>query len=56
MDTAPFPQESIPPVAGLSPDFLRTHGLLPLLVQDTAVQVAAAVPVRMAALDALTIL
>lgn len=45
--------QDVTPVAGLSPSFLRANGLLPLLTTDEHVQIAAAVPVRMAALDAL---
>ncbi len=44
---------AIAPVPGLSPAFLRAHGLLPLAVTEEAASVAAAVPVSLAALDAL---
>ncbi|GAB1385609.1 type II secretion system ATPase GspE [Melaminivora sp.] len=43
----------ISPVPGLSPAFLRAHGLLPLTVSEEAAEVAATVPVQLAALDAL---
>jgi type II secretion system protein E len=52
-DTSIPVAEPIQPVAGLSPDFLRANGLLPFLVEERAVQVVSAVPVRLAALDAL---
>lgn len=53
LDTAALQSVPILPVAGLSPEFLRANGLLPLSVDAAAVQVVSAVPVRMAALDAL---
>ncbi len=53
LDTTALAAAPILPVEGLSPDFLRTHGLLPLAQHATAVQVVSAVPVRLAALDAL---
>lgn len=45
--------QGVMPVPGLSAGFLRTHLLLPLAVADDHVQVAAPVPVPMAAVDAL---
>ncbi|NUN59553.1 MAG: type II/IV secretion system protein [Burkholderiaceae bacterium] len=45
--------QDVTPVVGLSPSFLRANGLLPLLITDEHVQIATAVPVRLAALDAL---
>ena len=45
--------QGIRPVAGLSAAFLRANHFLPLSISDEYVVVAAAVPVRMAALDAL---
>ena len=45
--------QDVAPVAGLSPTFLRANYFLPLAITDEHALVAAAVPVRMAALDAL---
>lgn len=45
--------QDVTPVAGLSPSFLRANGFLPLVVTEEYAQIAVAVPVRMAALDAL---
>jgi general secretion pathway protein E len=45
--------QGVKPVPGLSASFLRSHRLLPLICSDEHVQVAAGVPVPMAALDAL---
>ena len=53
LNTMGHPLASITAVPGLSPVFLRTHGLLPLQITPDAAHVAAAVPVPMAALDAL---
>ncbi len=53
LETALFSLQPLPAVAGLSPDFLRANGLLPVSVDEVTAHIAAAVPVRMAALDAL---
>ena len=53
LHTATRGLQDVTPVAGLSPHFLRANGFLPLFVTEEHVQIAAAVPVRMAALDAL---
>ena len=45
--------QGVQAVSGLSPAFLRTNGFLPLAVTDFHVTVAATVPVRLGALDAL---
>jgi type II secretion system protein E len=45
--------QGVAPVPSLSGAFLRTHRLLPLSVTDERAQVVSAVPVHMAALDAL---
>lgn len=53
LNTATRGLQDVLPIAGLSPAFLRTNNFLPLSVTEERALVVAAVPVRMAALDAL---